>query len=299
MEIVIVTGFLGGGKTSTLNFLIQDTLDQNLKPAVIMNDFGERNVDQHFIHEPIHIKAMTNGCICCTFKKDVAAQLHEIYLEHQPDIIFIECSGLAHPLEVYDTCLTPVLTPLIERVRMIGVIDASVYYQKEDYPEDIQTLIKEQTQFCSHLILNKIELMETEALLNVVKRLEIDYPEIPYLLTQHGEVTLAEMPEQTVIAKEERPKTHGALTQCFHEFNKPIKQSALIEGLKQLEGHVYRVKGFLELEGMDQPCIMQYVPGHLELKPCQLDMPSYLVVIGYELCPTRVNNTFDDIEFAS
>lgn len=45
MEIVIVTGFLGGGKTSTLNFLIQDTLDQNLKPAVIMNDFGERNVD--------------------------------------------------------------------------------------------------------------------------------------------------------------------------------------------------------------------------------------------------------------
>lgn len=299
MEIVIMTGFLGDGKTSTLNFLIQDAIDHHLKPAVIMNDFGERNVDQHFIHEPIHIKTMTNGCICCTFKNDVAAQLHSIYLEHQPDIIFIECSGLAHPLEVYDACLTPVLTPLVERVRMLGVIDASVYDKKEEYPEDIKTLIKEQTQFCSHLILNKIDLIDTTRLLNVVNKLETDYPGVPYVLTQFGEATLNEMPEQAVVEQQSRPTTHGALTQCFHEFNKPIKQSALIEGLKQLEGHIYRVKGFVEVEGIDQPCIMQYVPGHLELKPCQIDMPSYLVVIGHQLCPERVMHTFDDVELAS
>ncbi|UEX90376.1 CobW family GTP-binding protein [Staphylococcus ratti] len=299
MEIVVMTGFLGGGKTSTLNFLIQDAIDQGQQPAVIMNDFGERSVDQYFIHEEIHIKALTNGYICCTFKNDVASQLHEIYLEHQPDIVFIECSGLAHPLEVYDACLTPVLTPIVERMRIIGVMDASVYLNKEDYPQDIQNLIVEQTQFCSHLILNKIDLMDTDTLLEVVNQLEADYPEIPYVLTQYGEVTLNEMPEQAVVQQEKRSKTHGALTQCFHEFHKPIKQSALVEGLKQLEGQVYRVKGFVWVEGMDQPCIMQYVPGHLELRPCNIDMPSYLVVIGHEICPKKVNSTFDGIELAS
>lgn len=42
MDIVILAGFLGGGKTSTLNFLIQDAIDQELKPAVMMNDFGAK-----------------------------------------------------------------------------------------------------------------------------------------------------------------------------------------------------------------------------------------------------------------
>ena len=41
-------------------------------------------------------------------KSNVSQQLHEIYLEHQPDLVFIECSGIAEPLAVVDACLTPV-----------------------------------------------------------------------------------------------------------------------------------------------------------------------------------------------
>ena len=56
---------------------------------------------------------ITEGCICCVMKSDVSQQLHELYLKYQPDIIFIECSGVAEPLAVVDACFTPVLAPFI------------------------------------------------------------------------------------------------------------------------------------------------------------------------------------------
>ncbi|TJX29939.1 CobW-like GTP-binding protein, partial [Staphylococcus haemolyticus] len=98
MEIIIVGGFLGSGKTTTLNHLITDALDHNLKTALIINEFGKMSVDSQLIHPTIPISEIVEGCICCAMKSNVSQQLHEIYLEHQPDLVFIECSGIAEPL---------------------------------------------------------------------------------------------------------------------------------------------------------------------------------------------------------
>ena len=105
---------LGSGKTSTINHLIADALENNLNPAVIMNEFGRRSVDGQLIERPeVPMSEITEGCICCAMKSDVSQQLHELYLKYQPDIIFIECSGVAEPLAVVDACFTPVLAPFI------------------------------------------------------------------------------------------------------------------------------------------------------------------------------------------
>ncbi|MDU5912297.1 MAG: CobW-like GTP-binding protein, partial [Staphylococcus epidermidis] len=163
MEIIIIGGFLGSGKTSTLNHLIADALENNLNTAVIMNEFGKLSVDGQLINHPkVPMSEITEGCICCAMKSDVSQQLHELYLKYQPDIIFIECSGVAEPLAVVDACFTPVLAPFITLRSMIGMIDASMYAQIKSYPRDIVALFYEQLRHCSTLFINKIDKVEVE-----------------------------------------------------------------------------------------------------------------------------------------
>ena len=87
-------------------------------------------------------------------------QLHELYLKYQPDIIFIECSGVAEPLAVVDACFTPVLAPFITLRSMVGIIDASMYSRIKSYPQDIAALFYEQLRHCSTLFVNKIDKIE-------------------------------------------------------------------------------------------------------------------------------------------
>ncbi|MEJ7541542.1 CobW family GTP-binding protein [Staphylococcus intermedius] len=300
MDIVIVTGFLGGGKTSTLNYLIQDALDRDLKPAVIINEFGAKNVDAQLVTEDVKMALLTNGCICCDLKADVSQQLHELYLAHQPDIVLIECSGAAHPVEVFDACMTPVLAPYIQDLKMLGIIDAAAYDSRDALPETIQNLMDEQIRYCSHLIVNKIDLMESEQLLAVVQTLQQQYPDIPYILTRYGEITLQEIQSTAEYRISERTSVHhhGHLSHLLYEFESPIQQSALIEGLKRLKG-VYRIKGFVYFKDYETPYVVQYLPGQLELKPCPIEMSPYLVVVGHDLNEEDIIETLDIVEFSS
>ncbi|WP_267894598.1 GTP-binding protein [Staphylococcus simulans] len=88
MDIIIIGGFLGGGKTTTLNHLIKAALQQELQPAVIMNDFGQASVDSQLVEGSVPMDEIIEGCICCAMKADVSKQLHQIYLDYQPDVVF-------------------------------------------------------------------------------------------------------------------------------------------------------------------------------------------------------------------
>ena len=152
---------LGSGKTSAISHLIADALENNLNPAVIINEFGKRSVDGQLIERPeVPMSEITEGCICCAMKSDVSQQLHELYLKYQPDIIFIECSGVAEPLAVVDACFTPVLAPFITLRSMVGIIDASMYSRIKSYTQDIAALFYEQLRHCSTLFVNKIDKIE-------------------------------------------------------------------------------------------------------------------------------------------
>ena len=158
MDIVIIGGFLGGGKTTLLNHLVSEAVAQGLQPAVIMNEFGKQSVDGQLIDQKIPLNELTEGCICCAMKADVSDQLHQLYLDYQPDIVFIECSGIAEPLAVVDACLTPILAPFTRITYMVGIVDAHMYQSLKSYPKDIQGLFYEQLSHCSHLFVNKIDL---------------------------------------------------------------------------------------------------------------------------------------------
>src|SRR6187455_1877612 len=99
-SVIIITGFLGAGKTTLVNRIL--TADHGRKIAVIVNEFGEVGIDHHLlISSEQEIVEMSNGCICCTVRGDLLRSLFQL-LEHRSkfDTLMIETTGLADPAPV-------------------------------------------------------------------------------------------------------------------------------------------------------------------------------------------------------
>lgn len=283
MKIVIIGGFLGGGKTTVLNHLLAESLKESLKPAVIMNEFGKMSVDGALVSEDIPLSELTEGCICCAMKADVSEQLHQLYVKEQPDIVFIECSGIAEPVSVLDACLTPILAPFTTITHMIGVIDASMYKHIKSFPKDIQGLFYEQLAYCSVLFVNKIDSADVETTSKLLKDLEVINPEADIQVGMHGSVTLPISVRQMTATSDDK---HKSLHQMInHQFvQSPVKctKAQFIKRLACLPSHIYRLKGFMTFEDTTHTYLIQFTQGQYELTPVAFSkkVPEYLVLIG-------------------
>ena len=102
IPVLLVTGYLGSGKTTLLNRILANK--KGIKFAVIVNDIGEVNIDADLIQKggivgsgDDSLVALQNGCICCTLKMDLVAQLAELCRMDKFDYIVIEASGICEP----------------------------------------------------------------------------------------------------------------------------------------------------------------------------------------------------------
>ncbi len=102
IPVTIITGFLGAGKTTFLNHILQKY--QNTRFAIIENEFGELGVDSDLLlHENIPVYELVNGCICCTLNNDFYSSLQLILESHHDiDHLLIETTGIADPSQVID-----------------------------------------------------------------------------------------------------------------------------------------------------------------------------------------------------
>src|SRR5262249_15452168 len=106
IPVTIVSGFLGAGKTTLVQRLLADARE---RLAVLVNDFAALDVDAALIESaaPDRI-ALTNGCICCTLRTDLAAAVLELAsASPTPERIVVEASGVAEPYGVMEAFLLP------------------------------------------------------------------------------------------------------------------------------------------------------------------------------------------------
>ena len=99
-SVIIVTGFLGAGKTTLINRIL--TADHGRRIAVIVNEFGEVGIDHHLLlSSDQEVVQMNNGCVCCTVRGDLMRSLFQL-MEHRSkfDTVIIETTGLAEPAPV-------------------------------------------------------------------------------------------------------------------------------------------------------------------------------------------------------
>jgi G3E family GTPase len=125
MELVLISGFLGSGKTT----MLLSTVDQiiamtNKKVVIIKNDFGNVGIDAKVMEKSgLQVRELPSGCICCTLGVDFLQTLTAVATEYHPDLVFVEPSGLADPASII-ILMKGYKGPKVDRIRVMIIVDA-------------------------------------------------------------------------------------------------------------------------------------------------------------------------------
>jgi G3E family GTPase len=168
INIDIISGFLGSGKTTFLKKIIPVTKG---KIVLIENEFGDVGVDGDMLHDNIHVREIYSGCICCSLVQDFKKAIEELVLEYSPDHILIEPSGVGSLSDIILVCNKISISPSIEiRInRLITIVDVCAF---EDYSENFGSFYLDQIQN-AHIILlshvDKINDCEIEKIISKIR----------------------------------------------------------------------------------------------------------------------------------
>ncbi|MFC5531960.1 CobW family GTP-binding protein [Cohnella yongneupensis] len=163
VPVHILTGFLGSGKTTLLNKLVADAKERGLKLAVLLNEIGEVNVEAELLGGDVPMAEMLGGCICCQLRGDVAMELVRIVQEHRPDVVWIESTGIAQPLDIMDGVAEASLYARVALSGVVTVVDARHLLDRWRIGAGrTLRLMIEQIRAASVIVLNKTDLIGTE-----------------------------------------------------------------------------------------------------------------------------------------
>ncbi len=200
--VLLLTGYLGSGKTTLVNHILSNK--RGIKFAVIVNDIGEVNIDADLIQKggivdkkDDSLVALQNGCICCTLKMDLVEQINEILQQKKFDYIVIEASGVCEPVPIAQTlvslqqmsskyagreaCFLDNIVTVVDALRLQSEFECGDALKSKSLDEeDIENLVIQQIEFCNMILLNKaseVEKSELARIKEIIKTLQ-PYAEI-------------------------------------------------------------------------------------------------------------------------
>lgn len=123
MRLIVITGFLGSGKTTFVVKLVKVAMQRGLKVAVVVNEIGEIGIDDQFMKQiGFNVWEVLGGCICCTLTGDLVRTLQELQGNYAPDVVIVEPSGAADPSNLF-SALKRGRIESITTVRQIALLD--------------------------------------------------------------------------------------------------------------------------------------------------------------------------------
>lgn len=242
IPITLVTGYLGSGKTTLLNHILSNT--KGYKVAVIVNDIGEVNIDADLIEKggvvnkkEESLVALQNGCICCTLRKDLIEQLHDIIKQKKFDHIIIEASGICEPIPIAQTinfltesfkakkmpiyCKLDAIVSVVDALRMVQEFGCGDELIKSNIDEeDIENLVIQQIEFCDILILNKVSEVSKDELERVKRIIKNLQPKAKLIEADYSNVDIKEILDTNLFDMENVLTSAG----WFQEIEKDIEE---------------------------------------------------------------------------
>lgn len=231
MPITLLTGYLGAGKTTLINHVLNN--QQGFKVAVIVNDIGEVNIDADLIGKGGVVKEkdsslvpLSNGCICCTLKVDLMQQIVDLIKTNKFDYILIEASGICEPLPIAQTitvlseqtkkyglpkmCRLDNVVTVVDTLRLRDEFNCGDNLVKDKIEEeDIENLLIQQIEFCNKIVLNKVSEI-SEAELNRVKTIISKLqPRAEIIETNYGKIDVDKILDTNAFDFEEASMSAG------------------------------------------------------------------------------------------
>jgi len=295
VEIFILTGFLGSGKSTLLTQLIKDGQAKGKKLGVLMNELGEISIDSSVVPSDTPLREMLNGCICCTIQGELSLQLNSLLEEHNLDVIYIEATGVAHPLEIMDACTHPILVDKVAIGGVITVVNALQWYENKMNLK-MKKLLKAQVAFADLVLVNKIDQVDVSVLETVLENIKSLNPQANMIAVQFSKIDPNILYSTTHISTSDKQAFNRKLQEAHVDrhlhvrsmvfpLRAPIDRVSFLEFLKGIKGQLYRVKGFLRLQETPGVYLFNYAYGnpmferYMGEKPVELN----LVFIGDNL----------------
>ena len=248
VPFTVIGGFLGAGKTTLLNNLLAEP--SGVSYAVLVNDFGELNIDESLIraHDGETL-SLTNGCVCCSISDDfISTIINLVQRAEEFDQIVVEASGVSEPASIMDIArLDPDLIPN----GTIVLVDAA---EVRSHFEDryVGNVVMEQLKTADLLIVNKTDLVEEEELIRLETWLEEVAPSVARLKTSGAKVALpvifGELRNSESINSSFSQNVHTPFSSIALQATVPVERTAFEHWKDQLPSTVIRGKGVLSFK---------------------------------------------------
>ncbi|NOV03237.1 CobW family GTP-binding protein [Paenibacillus planticolens] len=337
VTVYVLSGFLGSGKTTLLTKAIDHFTEAGHKPAVIMNEIGEVNLDGQLVASEVPMSQLLGGCICCSSRGDLATALHELVTGEQPDVIFIESTGIANPLEIIDEVTDASLVIPVELKAVITVVDAPQLLELNRTSRGkTYRLMKEQIRCANLLLLNKTDLLEAMALQEVDALVrewnphasvhftvfsQIDMRLIE-MLEEEGQTPFADAGHSTGHPNAEHAHashheaghdhaqheqdshhhhSHSHVMAYTHFFERAVDSNAFEELVSKLPQEVYRAKGILSFSDTSSRFLFQYAYREMDFVKItpKGEVPDVAVFIGENFSKDAVRSALLKLEAMS
>jgi G3E family GTPase len=268
VPILLVTGFLGAGKTTVVNHLLAHAEGRRI--AAVVNDFGAINIDAELIEGGSDgVVSLANGCICCTLEGDLLRTLAALLRrDPKPEFIVIETSGIADPADIVRNLMDPVIWQEAPLETVLCVLDATT--PASTLNDD--ALLRSQLRAADVVALSKTDLADAANCAQLRDATRALRPAAVMVDALHGEVP----PELLFpVDVEHVPRETGPRRPAADRFETlswtsewPVSLPRLQQAIGRLAPKLARAKGLFET--VDQPgrlTVFQLAGGRATLAP--------------------------------
>lgn len=273
IPVTVITGYLGSGKTTLLNYIL--SRQQELRIAVIVNEFGEVGIDGQLIvrDDQEQLIEFNNGCLCCTVRNDLIETIGKLTERSaELDAILIETTGLADPAPVASTFF--VSEEMRRRTRLdafVTVVDAVNLDANLQQSDEAQ----EQVAFADIVLVNKTDLASEEDVCRIERKIRTLNPLARIHRCVRGAVDLSAVLNSNAFQLEAKLQVDPAfLGEHEHEHDPRIGSIVLRESgpidmnrflswvtplLQRRGDDIFRTKGVFNARGFNERLIFQSV----------------------------------------
>lgn len=270
VPILLVTGFLGAGKTTVVNHLLAHAEGRRI--AAVVNDFGAINIDAELITGASDgVVSLANGCICCSLEGDLLRTLAALLRrDPRPEFIVIETSGVADPADIVRNLMDPLIWQEAPLETVLCVLDATT--RAETLNDD--ALLRSQLRAADVVALNKVDLADAVTRAQLRDAARALRPAAVVVDALHGEVPTALLfpvdADRVPAPREVGPRRPAAdsFETLSWTSDRPVSLPRLQQAIGLLAPKLARAKGLFETA--EQPgrlMVFQLAGGRATLAP--------------------------------